>query len=239
MSDKHFRRAGMDYLDHVRTGAHMRPGALSRDWRATTGRRLVLLSTTRGRRPMPTSPSAPATLSWWAANPPAPRPRSMTRRDATLLIPMRADLRSLNVAVAAAMVLGEALRQTNGFARWRAKGSFRDRHDSGGAQARGGGMVRGAAKPHHRVLRGAGAPRRRRAGRAGRRARALRAARHGSGPITMARPAAAAAWACSRAGCSKRRACIAPPSTGRSRLNSPNRFRAPTKTRASGRAAFR
>src|SRR5207253_4066758 len=35
--------------------------------------------------------------------------------DARLRIPMRADLRSLNVAVAAAMALGEALRQTGGF----------------------------------------------------------------------------------------------------------------------------
>ena len=36
--------------------------------------------------------------------------------DARVRIPMRAGLRSLNVAVAAAMVLGEALRQTGGFA---------------------------------------------------------------------------------------------------------------------------
>ena len=36
--------------------------------------------------------------------------------DARLRIPMRAGLRSLNVAVATAMVLGEALRQTDGFA---------------------------------------------------------------------------------------------------------------------------
>ena len=35
--------------------------------------------------------------------------------DARVRIPMRAGLRSLNVAVAAAMVLGEALRQTQGF----------------------------------------------------------------------------------------------------------------------------
>ena len=35
--------------------------------------------------------------------------------DARLLIPMRPGLRSLNVALAAAMVLGEALRQTGGF----------------------------------------------------------------------------------------------------------------------------
>ena len=35
--------------------------------------------------------------------------------DARLVVPMRPGLRSLNVALAAAMVLGEALRQTNLF----------------------------------------------------------------------------------------------------------------------------
>jgi tRNA (cytidine/uridine-2'-O-)-methyltransferase len=37
--------------------------------------------------------------------------------DARLLVPMRPGLRSLNVAVAAAMILGEALRQTGTFPR--------------------------------------------------------------------------------------------------------------------------
>jgi len=36
--------------------------------------------------------------------------------DARILVPMIAGVRSLNVALAGAMVLGEALRQTNGFA---------------------------------------------------------------------------------------------------------------------------
>jgi tRNA (cytidine/uridine-2'-O-)-methyltransferase len=35
--------------------------------------------------------------------------------DARVVVPMRPGLRSLNVAVAAAMVLGEALRQTGAF----------------------------------------------------------------------------------------------------------------------------
>ena len=35
--------------------------------------------------------------------------------DARLVIPMRPGLRSLNVAMAAAMALGEAMRQTGGF----------------------------------------------------------------------------------------------------------------------------
>ena len=38
--------------------------------------------------------------------------------DAAVRIPMASGLRSLNVAVAAAMVLGEALRQTGGFRAW-------------------------------------------------------------------------------------------------------------------------
>jgi tRNA (cytidine/uridine-2'-O-)-methyltransferase len=36
--------------------------------------------------------------------------------DAAVVIPMVAGMRSLNVAVASAMVLGEALRQIEGFA---------------------------------------------------------------------------------------------------------------------------
>jgi tRNA (cytidine/uridine-2'-O-)-methyltransferase len=35
--------------------------------------------------------------------------------DARIKVPLRPGLRSLNVAIAAAMVLGEALRQTEGF----------------------------------------------------------------------------------------------------------------------------
>jgi tRNA (cytidine/uridine-2'-O-)-methyltransferase len=37
--------------------------------------------------------------------------------DARLVVPMRPGLRSLNVAVAAAIAVGEALRQTGGFAK--------------------------------------------------------------------------------------------------------------------------
>ena len=39
----------------------------------------------------------------------------MMRADARLRIPLRTGLRSLNVAQAGAMALGEALRQTEGF----------------------------------------------------------------------------------------------------------------------------
>ncbi|MFZ4761509.1 MAG: tRNA (cytidine(34)-2'-O)-methyltransferase [Alphaproteobacteria bacterium] len=39
----------------------------------------------------------------------------MQQADASLIIPMQAGVRSLNQAIAGAMVMGEALRQTNGF----------------------------------------------------------------------------------------------------------------------------
>jgi tRNA (cytidine/uridine-2'-O-)-methyltransferase len=41
-------------------------------------------------------------------------PGCRARADARLLIPMRPELRSINVAMVAAMALGEAMRQTNG-----------------------------------------------------------------------------------------------------------------------------
>jgi len=44
-------------------------------------------------------------------------PRVRAAADAVVAVPMRASARSLNVAVAAGIVLGEALRQTGGFAR--------------------------------------------------------------------------------------------------------------------------
>src|SRR5271166_3460705 len=46
MSDRHFRRAGMDYLDHVPVAFHLSWRAFE-DWREAKGRRLALL-TTRG-----------------------------------------------------------------------------------------------------------------------------------------------------------------------------------------------
>jgi tRNA (cytidine/uridine-2'-O-)-methyltransferase len=114
VSDRDFRRAGMDYLDLARIARHSSWRAFE-DWRATTNRRLVLLTThaatayadfafRRGDIVMVGRESAGVPDEVRAA------------ADATLRIPMRANMRSLNVAVAAAMVLGEALRQTDGFA---------------------------------------------------------------------------------------------------------------------------
>jgi tRNA (cytidine/uridine-2'-O-)-methyltransferase len=114
VSDKHFRRAGLDYLDHVHIARHPSWRAFE-DWRATTGRRLVLLST-RGASSYLAFAFQPGDIIMVGRESAGVSPEVHEAADAVLRIPIRAELRSLNVAVAAAMVLGEALRQTNGFA---------------------------------------------------------------------------------------------------------------------------
>jgi tRNA (cytidine/uridine-2'-O-)-methyltransferase len=109
-SDTRLRRAGMDYLDRVDVVRHQ-------SWRRfheTHGRRLVLV-TTGGAEPYTAFQfDARDTLLFGRESAGAPR-EVHDAVDARLAIPMAPGLRSLNVALAAAMVLGEALRQTDGF----------------------------------------------------------------------------------------------------------------------------
>jgi tRNA (cytidine/uridine-2'-O-)-methyltransferase len=113
-SDRHFRRAGLDYLDHVRIARHASWRAFE-EWRATSRRRLVLLST-KGAASYLDFAFRPGDVVM-VGRESAGVPEDVFRAaDATLRIPLRPGMRSLNVAVAAAMVLGEALRQTGGFA---------------------------------------------------------------------------------------------------------------------------
>ncbi|HEX2891200.1 tRNA (cytidine(34)-2'-O)-methyltransferase [Vineibacter terrae] len=112
VDDRRLRRAGMDYIDHVRLVRHSSWEAFQRDRRAG---RLILL-TTGGDHVFPQvafrrddtllvgreSAGAPADVHAAA--------------DLRLRLPMRPGLRSLNVTLAAAMVLSEALRQTDGYA---------------------------------------------------------------------------------------------------------------------------
>jgi len=114
VSDRAFRRAGMDYLDAVNITRHDSPAAFA-DWRAASGRRLVLL-TTRGDTAhvdFVFRPDDLLMLGRESAGVPEPVHESA---DARVRIPMRQGLRSLNVAVSGALALGEALRQTGGFA---------------------------------------------------------------------------------------------------------------------------
>ncbi len=114
VTDRAFRRAGMDYLDRVTIVRHT-SFAEFEAWRAEQRLTLVLMTTAGsicyldhvfrddqvilfGRE----SAGVPETVHKIA--------------NVRLRIPVRAGLRSLNIAVSVAMVAGEALRQTGGFA---------------------------------------------------------------------------------------------------------------------------
>jgi tRNA (cytidine/uridine-2'-O-)-methyltransferase len=109
-SDAGFRRAGMDYLEMAAVTRHVSWEAFGA---ALTGR-LVLL-TSKGSDPYTGfmfQPEDTLLLGRESAGVPEEVHAAV---DARLRIPLRPDLRSLNVALAGAMVLGEALRQTKGF----------------------------------------------------------------------------------------------------------------------------
>jgi tRNA (cytidine/uridine-2'-O-)-methyltransferase len=113
-TDRAFRRAGMDYLDQVALVRHTSFEAFER-WRAREGARLIVLTTHASTPYLDHAFRAGDILLFGRES--AGVPEEVHRAaDARLVIPMRAGLRSLNVAVAAAMVIGEAIRQTEGAA---------------------------------------------------------------------------------------------------------------------------
>lgn len=110
-SDRNFRRAGMDYLEQAALTRHASWDAFLKNRRPG---RLVLL-TTKSNEPYSAFLFRPDdTLLLGRESAGVPDEVHATA-DARLCIPLRDGLRSLNVALAGAMVLGEALRQTNGF----------------------------------------------------------------------------------------------------------------------------
>lgn len=112
-SDRAFRRAGMDYLDQVAIIRHTSWQAFE-DWRRTAGARLLLFSTSATVSYLDHAYRPGDILVFGRES--AGVPEAVHRAaDARLRIPMQPGLRSINVAMAAAMALGEAMRQTNGF----------------------------------------------------------------------------------------------------------------------------
>ena len=111
ISDRNLKRAGLDYLDHVDLTRHA-------DWAAfrTLGATRLVLVTTKGAvRHTDFAFKAGDTLLFGRESSGVPDDVHLAA-DARVSIPLRPGLRSLNIAVAAAIVLGEALRQTGGFA---------------------------------------------------------------------------------------------------------------------------
>ena len=114
VSDRHFRRAGMDYLDGLALRRHISFDAFEA-WRAECrrahgGHRLVLLST-KASLPYTDFAFQPDDILMLGRESAGVPDIVHETADARLVVPMRPGMRSLNVAVAASMVLGEALRQ--------------------------------------------------------------------------------------------------------------------------------
>lgn len=124
LSDKNLRRAGMDYLDRLDLTKHLNWDSFKN---ISAGRRLVLLSTKAsgsfldfkfekddvliaGRES-----GAKAPGFYLAAGRGGVPEHVHQDCAARVRIPMAAGVRSLNVALASALVLGEALRQTEGY----------------------------------------------------------------------------------------------------------------------------
>lgn len=111
LDDRRLKRAGMDYLDRLERTVW--PGW--DDYRAADHAGRLVLLTTAGET-VHTAFRFAAEDRLMVGRESAGAPAAVHREaDARLRIPMRPGARSLNVALAAAMVLGEALRQTGGF----------------------------------------------------------------------------------------------------------------------------
>ena len=109
--DRRVRRAAMDYIDHVSVTRH----AGFEAFRATTaGARLVLFTTKATQSPYDFAFRPDDILLFGKESAGVPV-NVADRCDARLRLPMRAEVRSMNLATSAALALGEALRQTGGF----------------------------------------------------------------------------------------------------------------------------
>ena len=114
-TDRAFRRAGMDYLGQVEIVRHA-SWAVFEDWRRGKQLSLVLVTTAAERSYLDHSYRDDEMLLFGRESAGVP-PAVHAAADVRLRIPMRRGLRSLNVAMAVALVAGEALRQTGGFPR--------------------------------------------------------------------------------------------------------------------------
>jgi tRNA (cytidine/uridine-2'-O-)-methyltransferase len=113
LTDRAFRRAGMDYLEQVSLKRHDSWTAFE-NWRRDERLRLILL-TTRATMSYVNCTFAAGDILLVGRESAGVPDEVHNAADLRLRIPMRPGLRSLNVAMACAMVIGEALRQTKTF----------------------------------------------------------------------------------------------------------------------------
>jgi tRNA (cytidine/uridine-2'-O-)-methyltransferase len=109
ISDPRFRRAALDYLEHVRLTRHASWRAFL-GWKRENAARLILL-TTRAPLAYTDLKYAPGDILLVGRESAGVPDDVHVAADASVRVPMEPGLRSLNVAIAAAMTAGEALRQ--------------------------------------------------------------------------------------------------------------------------------
>ena len=108
-SDRAFRRAGMDYLDRVDLVRHASWEAFE-GWRRTHGLRLVLF-TTQADTSYLDHAFTPRDLLLFGRESSGVPDEVHAAAEVRLKVPIRPEMRSLNVAMTCAMAAGEALRQ--------------------------------------------------------------------------------------------------------------------------------
>ena len=107
LTDPRLKRAGMDYIDAVEIFRHVSWDA----FRAARSERLVLL-TTHGAAPLQEAAFERDDVILVGSESAGAPQAVHDAADLRVRIPMKPGMRSLNVALAAALALGEALRQT-------------------------------------------------------------------------------------------------------------------------------
>ena len=115
-SERTLKRAGMDYLDMVRYRRHHSWEHFLQYWAEHPEEygRIVLL-TTHASEPYYNFEFRPNDIILMGRESAGVPEEVHQTADARLLIPMNHNARSINVAVSAVMVVGECLRQVNGF----------------------------------------------------------------------------------------------------------------------------
>ena len=115
MTDRSLRRAGLDYLDHVILVRHESFAAFMKSRSITEPRPRLILLTSHGDVSYHEFAFLSSDILMLGRESAGVPLADHLSADARIRIPMKPGLRSLNIAVAASLVLGEALRQTGGF----------------------------------------------------------------------------------------------------------------------------
>jgi tRNA (cytidine/uridine-2'-O-)-methyltransferase len=107
--DRRVRRTAMDYIDHVTITRH----ADFEAFRSTIGASRLVLFTTKSEQSPYTFTFRPDDILLFGKESAGVPVNVSDICDARLRIPMRPQVRSMNLATSAALALGEALRQTD------------------------------------------------------------------------------------------------------------------------------